>query len=606
MPIFVDMNMNRQTFAASLVLLVSLLFSCPVGVAASDEEVALEREVTLLMDTADSLHAAGRSDSAIIVARRADRLARRSESPALVLTVNSSLGVYLRSGGQVDEALACYATALEIATDSTFNSHLDEERTEEIAALYVNLAALHVDMSHRDQAAAYARSAAEWASCCDNCALQAQIYGVVGSVLTACGLPAEALPWQQQAYECSLQADDADSALRAAAYALLTCDRLHHTAEAAEWRARCRRLMEQEQTLMARLVYFQVECAICRNHGQTRESIAWFDSILALDGIESLPFVAFDCYNNLHQAYAGLHQYDSAYATLLKGNELRDSLYEEQKAESLRELTVKYNTKEKELALARSEAARANVRLRLAVALALLAVVLALFALYALRQRRRRHERELEFATLRSDTERRLTMRYVEGLENERARMARELHDGVCNDLTAIRMSLGGEMPASPALGLLDTCRDQVRRISHELMPPEFTYATIDEVLRYYVYKLNQAQTACRCTYESRPAEDAGWQQVPDALALEMYRIVQEAAGNAIRHSGALNVGVTLARTANGLELSVSDDGRLRHSQSAGIGLRTMRQRAAAVGGRLVVERTAEGTVVRLTLEIKD
>ena len=103
----------------------------------------------------------------------------------------------------------------------------------------------------------------------------------------------------------------------------------------------------------------------------------------------------------------------------------------------MRELTVKYNVKEKELALALSKAAQADTRFRLAVALAVLAVVVALFAIYAMVQRRRRHEREMEFAALRHDTERQLTTRYVEGLENERARMARELHDGVCNDLRA-------------------------------------------------------------------------------------------------------------------------------------------------------------------------
>ena len=173
----------------------------------------------------------------------------------------------------------------------------------------------------------------------------------------------------------------------------------------------------------------------------------------------------------------------------------------------------------------------------------------------------------------------------------------------MCNDLAAIRLKLGGEAPASPALGLLDTCRDQVRRISHELMPPEFTYATIDEVLRYYVFKLNRAQSACRCAYASMP-EGADWQTVADATALEMYRIVQEAAGNAIRHSGATDIRVGLERTPQGLELTVADNGRLRPSQGAGIGTRTMRQRAAAVGGRLAVEHTTEGTTVRLTLNV--
>lgn len=591
------MTRKVKRMARALSFCLALLFCCPAWAESSEEKVAC------LMQAADSLYAMGRSDSAIVVAGRAVQVADRSGQPGLVLTVNSSLGVFLRSSGRVDEALGCYDRALKIATTPEFRDGADEEACEEAASLYANVAVLHVDMAHRELATDYARKAAEWAERCTDAAFRAQIYGVVGSVFTFAGLPDEALPYQTLAYECALEADDKDGALRAAAYALLACDRLDRPAEADAWRQKCRGLMRLEQTLMARLVYYQVECSICQVRGQTRESIAWFDSILAQDGIENLPFVQFDCYNNKHLAYAELDQYDSAYATLLRSDDLRDSLFQEQKAESLRDLTVKYDAKEKELALAQSEAARANVRFRLALTLALLAVVLALFALYVLRQRRRRHERELEFATLRADTERQLTTRYVEGLENERARMARELHDGVCNDLAAIRLKLGGEAPASPALGLLDTCRDQVRRISHELMPPEFTYATIDEVLRYYVFKLNRAQSACRCAYASMP-EGADWQTVADATALEMYRIVQEAAGNAIRHSGATDIRVGLERTPQGLELTVADNGRLRPSQGAGIGTRTMRQRAAAVGGRLAVEHTTEGTTVRLTLNV--
>ena len=599
LPTFVYMTMNRINTAAVLILLIGLLV-CGPGRAATTG-----KNVPELMETADSLHAAGRSDSAVVVAREAARLAQNSGKPQLILTVNASLGVFLRSTGQVDEALKCYEAALKIATSADFRKHPDEEDAESAASLYANLAVLHIDMSHKELATTYARSAAEWAEQCTDAAFRAGIFGVAGSVFTFTKQYEEAIRYQERAHDDALKAGDAEQALRAAAYCMLTCDRLDRTDEVEQWRRECRTLMRQEQPVMARLLYFQVECGISQGRGQTQTTIAWFDSILSLPGIEGMPFVQFDCYNNLHLAYAELGRYDSAYSTLLKSNELRDSLYEDEKTESLRELTVKYDAKEKELALAQSEAERANVRLRLAVAVALLAVVQALFVLYVLRQRRRRHERELEFATLRADTERQLTTRYVEGLENERTRMARELHDGVCNDLAAIRLRLGEEAPASPALGLLDTCRDQVRRISHELMPPEFTYATIDEVLRYYVFKLNKAQSACRCTYESRPA-GADWQTVADATSLEMYRIVQEAAGNAIRHSGATDIRVSLTRTAEGIELSVADNGKARASQGSGIGTRTMRQRAAAVGGRLAVDHTPGGTIVRLTLKMKD
>lgn len=578
----------------------SLLFILYTTVSTANDADDFAR----LRAVADSFHSVGHTDSAIVEANRALEIAERNNNASWLLGAHSSLGVFLRSSGKIEEALKHYDEALKTATTNNFRKHADEDALEETAALYVNLATLHLDMAHKEEASHYAVTAAEWAEKCTDNEYKGQIYNAAGSVLTAAGQPEKALTYQKTGYKHAAKAGNDEAALRAAAYIMLSCDRLNRTAEAAEWRTKCRSLMPRVASIMARLTYYQAECSINLRRDNPRAAIPWFDSILHLDGIQQLPFVVFDCYNNMHTAYAKLGDHRLAYETLLKSNALRDSLYEQQKAESLRELTVKYDTKEKELALALSETAQANTRFWLAVALAVLATTTAIFTIYAMRQRRRRHKRETEFATLRRDTERQLTTRYVEGLENERARMARELHDGVCNDLTAIQMRLNDEHPSSPSLALLDTCREQVRRISHELMPPEFNYATIDEVLRYYVYKLDTAMTGCRCTYTSSPA-DADWTVVPDDVALEIYRIVQEAVGNAAKHSSARNITVCMTRTGNEIELTVGDDGKPHHAQTAGIGRRTMKQRAAAAGGKLTVDSGTEGTVVRLLLELK-
>lgn len=586
---------TMKTMLKAVVCLLTILY--PIVSTATDAD-----EFARLRATADSLHSIGRTDSVIVEGNRALEMARHSGNASWQLGAHTSLGVFMRSSGKIDEALKHYDEALKIATTDSFRKQADEEALEEVAALYVNLATLHLDMAHKTEATQYAVTAADWAEQCADRDFKGQIYSAAGSVLTAAGQPDKALTYQQRSYKSAIETGNNDGAMRAAAHIMLTCDRLDRRKEAAEWRERCRSLLPRVTSVMSRLIYYQAECSICMKRHDYRPAIAWFDSILHLDGIQQLPFVMYDCYNNMHEAYSNLGEHRLAYETLLKSNAVRDTLYEQQKAESMRELTVKYNVKEKELALALSKAAQADTRFRLAVALAVLAVVVALFAIYAMVQRRRRHEREMEFAALRHDTERQLTTRYVEGLENERARMARELHDGVCNDLTAMQMMLNDEHPTSPLLPQLDSCRDQVRRISHELMPPEFNYATIDEVLRYYIYKVDKATADSRCTYTSAP-DDADWSVVPDDVSLEIYRIVQEAVGNAIKHASARTIGVSLNRTDSGIELTVSDNGKPRHTQAAGIGRRTMKQRAAAVGGSLTVTAGDNGTTVRLSLQ---
>ncbi|MDE5840625.1 MAG: hypothetical protein K2H49_06850 [Muribaculaceae bacterium] len=306
----------------------------------------------------------------------------------------------------------------------------------------------------------------------------------------------------------------------------------------------------------------------------------------------------------MHIAYSDLGDYRNAYSVLLQSNELRDSLWQEEKAESLRDLTVKYETKETELALAKSEARRAGTLMWLFAALGLLLAGVIIFVWYAGRQRRRRMQKELEFASLRADIGRRLTHQYVEGLENERQRMSRELHDGVCNDLLAIQMNIAGGNSVESTVELIDSCRESVRRISHELMPPEFAYASIDEVVRFFVAKQRLANEGrIDISYASEASEGRSWQDVPDAVSLEIYRIVQEAVGNSIKHSGATQITVSLSLGTDSITAEICDNGTYDRSGKKGLGLDSISKRAKSINGVAdVIVTDGKGTTVRLVV----
>jgi len=86
-----------------------------------------------------------------------------------------------------------------------------------------------------------------------------------------------------------------------------------------------------------------------------------------------------------------------------------------------------------------------------------------------------------------------------------------------------------------------------------------------------------------------------------------LYRVAQEALHNALRHSGAGTVGVRLARTGRRVTLEVGDDGHgfTPEAPSGGVGLASMRQRAANVGGTLSIRSGASGTLVRMAVPVK-
>lgn len=562
-------------------------------------------EIASLREAADSLHGVGKTDSALIVGERAIRLAEKSGDKVQMVGTFAGQGVYLRSLGRIDEALKSYEKGLEIVTSGEFRRDPSGEAIEEVSTLYINLAVLNLDMQHKEEAAKNALLSAEWCEKSTDKEFKSTVFGVVGSVLTGCGDLENALKFQTLAYKNALESGDEEAAFRAAAYNMLVADRLGNKSEATRWREKCEILLPSIDSMMAKLVYYQAECSICLKENDSKGSLLWFNKILELDGIDHLPFVKFDVYNNMHIAYAGIGDYERAYSTLLKSNELRDSLWEQEKAESLRELTVKYETKETQLALAQSEAKRAGVLMWLFAVIGLLLTVAVIFIIYIGRQRRRRMQKEIEFARLREETSRQLTVQYIKGLEGERARIAKELHDGVCNDLLAVQMNMQNGRSAEETAALIDYCRDSVRRISHELMPPEFAYATIDEVVRYLVFKQSEANKEKISFRYSSNFLNREWADISDSTSLEIYRIAQEAIGNAVKHSCATEIAVELYLKEDAITLIVSDNGKFKRPGDKGIGMESIRKRANSIKGFIEINTTSDGGT-QLILVVKN
>lgn len=554
-----------------------------------------------LRQKADALHAEGKNDSAVIVAEKALAEAVANGDTTAIVGLNSSLGVYLRTMGKLDEALKHYGEAMKLCTTEAYKRRAGEDARQEAAVLYLNLATLHIDMQHKEQAVYYARLCADWAARCTDRGFKSQVMSQNGLVLLMCGDNKEAARQLSAAYSNAVAAGQQASALSAAAYMVAVTDRLDDKAAETLWRSRCRELEGKVADTMTLIAYYQILCGVEMNRQDWNAAIALFDKILSVKGVDKMPFVVYDCYNNMHDAWAKLGQWRKAYDCLGRAVTLKDSLFEAEKAESMRDLTVKYQSKEKELALARSEAALSQTRMHIAVGV-LAAFFCAVFVLfYIQRQRRKAKEREAEFARLKADTDRRLTQRYIEGLESERGRLAKELHDGVCNDLYTVQLRMAqGTCDMAEQAGMISACREQVRRVSHELMPPEFSYADICIVIDDYLQRAGEA-SGCEVSFTATP-DDADWAAVPDATALEMYRIVQEAVTNAVKHSGAASIDVALDMQENGLSLTVTDDGTPAERSGTGIGKRTMRQRAEAVGGRLTVERKEGKTIVQFII----
>lgn len=294
---------NKTAFTAKSVK--AIVLTGVIAVASATASMASASDLTdaaRLREVADSLHNSGRTDSAAIVGAQAIELAHASGNAPMIVGAHSAQGVFLRSLGRIDEALANYEAALEIVTTEEFRANPDEEAIEETATFYVNLAVLELDLQHKEEAAKNAVQAGEWIGRSDDAGMKCSIYGVVGSVLTACGDLDKALEYQNLAYDNALESGNRDGAFRAAVYTMLISDRTGKKEEAEEWREKCREMLGEIVSTMSKLLYYQAECSICLKNDDSRGAVQWFDKILSMDGIDNMPFVKYDCYNNMHVA----------------------------------------------------------------------------------------------------------------------------------------------------------------------------------------------------------------------------------------------------------------------------------------------------------------
>ena len=234
--------------------------------------------------------------------------------------------------------------------------------------------------------------------------------------------------------------------------------------------------------------------------------------------------------------------------------------------------------------------------------------------------------KQTEYALRRSERAlRRLSRKIVDTQENERRQIARELHDSIGSSLAAIKFAVEDKlesMQGSPSgntisleaiVGYIHETIEEVRRISTHLRP-----AMLDDL-----GLLPTIQWFCRTTgtvyqhvrIDSRFGIDEA--AIPEFAKIVVYRILQEAMNNALRHSGADLIRVGLEMSESGaVELIVTDNGRgmdARPSegpcesdvgQTDGFGMQAMRDRAEVIGGSLdITSHPGKGTSVRLTFD---
>ena len=219
-----------------------------------------------------------------------------------------------------------------------------------------------------------------------------------------------------------------------------------------------------------------------------------------------------------------------------------------------------------------------------------------------------------------TDVVRELSGRLLQIQDEERRRIARELHDSAGQLLAAINMNIskvarekeklstGAGRSVEEAADLVQQALVEIRTMSHLLHPPLLDEVGLESAIRGFIEGFAQ-----RSKIDVNLIVAPGFERLSPDLEITIFRVIQECLTNVHRHSGSRKAEVRLTRRHGYIHLEVSDEGKgipldkldLNSPATLGVGFRGMRERIRQLGGTFQVHSTGNGTSVEATLPVK-
>ncbi|OYW20226.1 MAG: hypothetical protein B7Z54_01730 [Sphingobacteriales bacterium 12-47-4] len=309
-----------------------------------------------------------------------------------------------------------------------------------------------------------------------------------------------------------------------------------------------------------------------------------------------------------------MHRVQDAEEALRTSTILGDSLNGELIQQTTLQLEKKYESERKDNQIRLQQASlKQKTTLNYMLIGGALALLLISFLLYL----NYRHKQRLQVQRIQElETEKQLmaTEAVLKGEEQERSRLAKDLHDGLGGMLSGIKYSLNtmkGNQIMTPenqqaferSMDMLDSSIKEMRRVAHNMMPEALLKFGLDTALRDFCNDINQSG-ALKITYQSFGMEGVQWEQ---STAITIYRIVQELLNNTMKHAAARTAIVQVGHTPEGTSITVEDDGKgfdpLILKGARGIGWTNIQSRISYLRGRWDVQsEPGKGTSIHIEI----
>lgn len=313
-------------------------------------------------------------------------------------------------------------------------------------------------------------------------------------------------------------------------------------------------------------------------------------------------------YEALAKAYRLLNRNTEAYDVLRKSMRVKDSLINISSENRIAELQTFYETEKQKQTIELQES-RLSKQQYVLIGTVITALLLALLGFSAYRRYRLKEKANLQAAIMKQQEL--STKAVMEAEEEERQRIARDLHDGVGQMMSAAKMNLSAfeselhfntpeqQLSFERIIGLVDDSCKEIRSVSHNMMPNALLKNSLAAAVRDFIDKIDKKTLQVHLYTEGLD------ERIDANIETVFYRVIQECVNNVIKHAGANVLDISVIRDADGISATIEDNGKGFNTADTtrfeGIGLKNILTRVDYLKGTVDFDSTpGKGTLVAI------
>ena len=550
----------------------------------------------------------GEYDSAMDQSSHALELAKSLKDSGAIINILANTGILYQYLGQFDKNLEYLLLALELVEK--------RNETQKLSSIYHNIGNAYFNLHQYRKSLEYDFLALKHSSEPGSSSYPNRIYAGIGQNYGSLKIADSALHFYKIAVTESIKTNDKYAEASIYGYMADVYAERNDFAEMLAVSEKCVLIAKELQSsqMLASSMYnvayanfLNAHNDVAKNQIQEALNIATKDSLK--DELKNI-------YTILSYVAARDGDFKTSVWAKQKNDSIEEALLNEQVIKTTSELEKKYETekKDKQIILQQAQLQKRKIMNNILIGSAAIVLIISLLLYWNYRQKQKLQQQRI--SELEKEQQLMAIDAVLKGEEQERTRLAKDLHDGLGGMLSGIKYSFqnikenlvmtpDNHLAFERGMDMLNSSIKEMRRVAQNMMPESLVKFGLDTALKDFCNDINQSG-AIQITYQSMGLEETALDQT---TSISIYRIVQELINNAIKHASAKTLIVQVFKTNGEISITVEDDGKgfdpMILQMANGIGWSNIQSRVDFLKGKVNVQsEKGKGTSVHIELNI--